>query len=242
MSQTHQKGVGDLGLKEGFLSSALHVPLPRGHLSRKPCLAGLSSSVPGSPAAAKRWTDGAQVPGARGEAGEEAVPTDHFLEPPECTPGLRPSRRRCCAVRPAAGCGPPPARSGVGALSVPPAAALPRPGGPGTSRPGAASIQPAGRVGRPGGPALGMLQTPPPGGLQQRQEGGCGEPGGQAAVPGTEGSCGILCDPRQPVRKGGPAARGGPAAPVWPSDAKDSVSRRSSRSQRNETTEGATGR
>lgn len=179
-----------MGLKEGFLSSALHVPLPRGHLSRKPCLAGLSSSVPGSPAAAKRWTDGAQVPGARGEAGEAAVPTDHFLEPPECTPGPRPSRHRYCSVRPAAGCGPPPARSGVGVLSVPPAAALPRPGGPGTSRPGPASIQPAGRVGRPGRPTLGMLQTPRPGASSRGRKGAVGsQEAGQLSL-GRRGAAG----------------------------------------------------
>lgn len=186
-----------MGLKECFLSSALHVPRPGPRVTRNPCLAGLSSSVPGSPAAAKRRTDRAQVPRARGEAGEATVLTDHFLEPPECTPGPRSSCRHYCSVRPAAaaaGCGATTLQGQVWAPSrCRPAAALPRPGCPGTSQPRACLMTTQRqRWGLSGGPALRMLQTPHPRGLHPSQEGGCGEPGGRPAVPGTEGE---LWDP-----------------------------------------------
>lgn len=85
-----------------------------------------------------------------------------------------------------------------------------------------------------------MLQTPHPRGLHPSQEGGCGEPGGRPAVPGTEGE---LWDPLWSTaarEEGGkPAAHGGPAASVWRLEVKESVSQRPSCSQGNkEKTEG----
>lgn len=196
-----------MGLKEGFLSSALPVPRPGPRVTRKPCLAGLSSSVPGSPAAAKRWTDRTQVPRAHGEAGEATVLTDHFLEPPERTPGPTSSCRHYCSVRPAAaaGCGPPPCKVRCG---HPPGAGRPQlcpgQGVLAPASPGPASCSPSGK----GGACLGdqpseCSRPPTPGASTRARKGAVGsQEAGQPSL-GLRGSCGILCGPRQPVRKGG---------------------------------------